>query len=631
MGRSILQWLKGILGHRWFPLGLGLLAWSIGSPSIDMGLQIDDFWHHLYFSDSPTAMEMKRRMGTDDFLDCPPMNMFWMFDGYPDQNRIMIESGYMPWWSAPDMKLGFLRPLSVLTHWPEYRMIPDRTDWMHIHNLIWYVLLCILVAILYRILFDGSWAAGLAGLVFVMHDSHAAHLVSISQRNALIGVFLGICSVLLFMRSRKTRSYGFEWSAIGVFCLSLLAADTGITTVAFLLAYCLFLDRSNWAEKTRVLLPYFVIALIWRMVNSYLGYGAFHNEMYIDPSREPMRIIGAIAERFTILFTSMIAIPPAEAYWFFSYRWNIYFCLITAGVSLVFLYVISPMTRVSNLARFWLTGALLAVVPVCAVTPDSRNLLYAHIGAVGLMIQYLSGWSETPIAWTKTWPRRISAFFFIGLFILYHLVLSPVIHVAKLNAPNTDDPNNMFVKVFDFGVAEGREKETTVVVVNPPSQFYTYYPAVQFAIDRPWIRTIRTLGCGTSDTTVIRTDDKTVRIRQEDGFFPPPGQYSVSKGFLWDNVHFFNMMRRVNRYYRCNAPMMPVGHVVQVPGLTVTVTDHTFDHRPKEAEFVFDVPLEDESLHWVVWSWSGVEYQPFQPPSIGDQVVIEADFYSPDE
>ena len=45
------------------------------------------------------------------------------------------------------------------------------------------------------------------------------------------------------------------------------------------------------------------------------------------------------------------------------------------------------------------------------------------------------------------------------------------------------------------------------------------------------------------------------------------------------------------------------------------------DGRPAEAEFTFDVPLEDPSLRWL--HWKNLEFLPFTPPAVGGTRVLD--------
>lgn len=70
--------------------------------------------------------------------------------------------------------------------------------------------------------------------------------------------------------------------------------------------------------------------------------------------------------------------------------------------------------------------------------------------------------------------------------------------------------------------------------------------------------------------------------------------------------------------------IMDLGDQVKVTGMTVTITALTADGRPAEATFAFDVPLESPSMEWL--SFRGSAFEPFAPPVVGREVVIDLDY-----
>ena len=63
-----------------------------------------------------------------------------------------------------------------------------------------------------------------------------------------------------------------------------------------------------------------------------------------------------------------------------------------------------------------------------------------------------------------------------------------------------------------------------------------------------------------------------------------------------------------------------LGQQVELPGMTVEVTELTADNRPAEATFRFAVPLEDASLRWL--KWEDGSFVPFDPPAVGEKVEL---------
>jgi len=62
------------------------------------------------------------------------------------------------------------------------------------------------------------------------------------------------------------------------------------------------------------------------------------------------------------------------------------------------------------------------------------------------------------------------------------------------------------------------------------------------------------------------------------------------------------------------------GDVIEVEGMTVTITDMLPQGNAGEAEFRFDVPLEDSSLRWL--QWKDNHLIPFEPPEVGETMQL---------
>ncbi len=78
---------------------------------------------------------------------------------------------------------------------------------------------------------------------------------------------------------------------------SLLSAEAGIATCAYLFAHAVFIDRGILRRRFAALVPYIVVLVIWRSLWSYLGYGVENVGAYIDPLGEPLKYIVAVKNR----------------------------------------------------------------------------------------------------------------------------------------------------------------------------------------------------------------------------------------------------------------------------------------------------------------------------------------------
>src|SRR5215213_5330266 len=121
--------LRNRLASRHISLLAALLGLVLALPALKSGWQIDDYYHRA-------ALIAPERVG-------PPIaaligkrsvtSLFRFIDG-PAMVRRSIDLGYFPWWTAPEMRAVFFRPLAAATHWLDYRLWPDSAEAMHAHS-----------------------------------------------------------------------------------------------------------------------------------------------------------------------------------------------------------------------------------------------------------------------------------------------------------------------------------------------------------------------------------------------------------------------------------------------------------------------------------------------------------------
>ena len=77
----------------------------------------------------------------------------------------------------------------------------------------------------------------------------------------------------------------------------------------------------------------------------------------------------------------------------------------------------------------------------------------------------------------------------------------------------------------------------------------------------------------------------------------------------------------------CNISSVWLGEGLQTepsPGVAIEVSGIGEDGLPRETSSQFVVPLEDHSLHWLLWDWQSWSYVPFRVPAVGESVHITA-------
>lgn len=569
----------------WGAIALGLL---LVLPSLRGGLVADDVRFLLLLRDGGSGIEG---------LEHPVRDLFVFATGEPEYTRAMQDHGIFPWWAEPEAKIAFLRPVSAYTHWLDARSWPGSAPLMHVHSLVWFVLALGLVAVLYRRFFRGAWPAGLAILLFALDDAHGTPVGWLANRYGLVALALAVPVLLLHDRWRRDGWRPGAWLAPPLLAVALLAGESSLAICAYLFAYALFLDRGPLVRRLMTLAPYGVLVVAWRLVWDALGYGAAGSSVYLDPAREGLAFASTIAERFPLLLAAQVWMPTADMGLFYTPSLFRVVAVHGALVCVVGIVVVAPLLARSPLARFWLVGLLLAAIPICATAPSDRSLLFVGLGAMGLVAQLLAAWVERPPWLLRNRARRWGTSAVCTVLLFVHLFLAPLLLPvrASLSGLLHDGFWSAMVDLPDGEAIEGR----TLIMVNPPSEAHTAYlhPAFEYA-GRARPARLRELATGITDLTLVREDERTLRVAAAGGYWPTLRERLV--------------VGRDRRW-------VP-GEVVDLPPTHMEITAVTDDGRAAEVRFTFDVPLEDDSLVWV--HWVDGRFVPFPLPQVGERIEI---------
>ena len=136
-------------------------------------------------------------------LQRSPFSLFFFLTGDAEQNRTYMDMAGLPWWTTPDLRLSFFRPITGLTHWLDYLLWPDTPALMHVQSLLWFVTGVIVTALVYRRFLGCVWPAGLAAIFFALDDAHALPASWIANRNILPAFVFGMLALISHDRWRS--------------------------------------------------------------------------------------------------------------------------------------------------------------------------------------------------------------------------------------------------------------------------------------------------------------------------------------------------------------------------------------------------------------------------------------------
>jgi hypothetical protein len=558
----------------WVSVALGV---ALAAPSLTTGTCADDWLQSM----------VARGLHPFEGLPSSRYDLFSFAGHDPAKTPLLMDAGVFPWWTNPAVKIAFWRPISSLTHLIDWSLWPQSPLAMHAHNLLWFALALASVAAFYR-RFLGGWAAGLATLLYALDDAHGSAVGWIANRNAMIAVALALPVLLAHDRWRKGGRREYAWLAPSLFALALLAGESSLAVVAYLVAYALCLDGGRLVARARSLVPYLGVIVAWRIVYHALGYGTAHSGIYLDPASDPIAFLRALPSRAAFLLAAQFALPWSDfapLYSFVSPHFARVMLAAAALTVLAFVALFAPLCRRDPLARFFAVGTLLAVVPVCSTFSADRLLWFVGIGAMGLIARFIA---ETPRAW---WSYPV-----VSLLVFIHVVLAaPLLALRSRSMITVGTP---VIRANDSLPPSAALGGRTVVMVNPASDLFAGYVTIyRGAIGQPLGR-VRWLATAVSNVTVTRLDERSLRVRPEHGFVDRIGEQLL----------------------RNPSDSLPRGSRIELTGMTIEVTEVEPDGRPAEVRASFDRALEDPSFYWCRWERG--RYVAWTPPPVGESVVL---------
>lgn len=579
----MLHLLRRVLERRRARLWVLLLSALLLAPSLGTGLMADDYIHSQILRGSHEVPGFVR----------PRLDLFRFTT--PETTPRLVADGILPWWSDPEARFAFFRPLSALTHWLDYALWPRSPLLMHVHNILWAVVAAAVIGALYRELLTPRWLAVLALALYALDDARAPAVGWVANRNALIACALSMGSVLLHVR--RIREPGARWLGVAspvLFGVSLFAGEGAVAAGAYLVAAALFLDAGPRASRLLRLLPHVIIGALWLALSRTLGYGVQGSGEYLDPMRDPAAFWLTFPERFAAL--SFAQLTGLWAEW-----WNALevvapsskpiVLLLAAAVFALAAWMFAPLVRRSASARFWAAGALLALVPAATAFPADRLLGWVAVGAFGLLAEYLGH--------VANGEDRRGARFMAPAVLIAHLLLAALFTPGR--AYGLAPVRKLFAEVESAVPSHPGVRDRTFVFVNAPSDvFVCFLPSTRAAMGVPTAETQRALATGAGAVDLQRIDPHTLRITSPTGYVAAQSE----------------------RMYRSLRQPFRPGDETVLPGMRARIVEVNPDGRPRTVDFRFEHELEHPEYVWLAFRDRG--YVAFAPPEIGQSVHLPA-------
>jgi hypothetical protein len=576
----------------------------VALPSLAGGLVADDFNQRATILGAPR-------------FDVALYALFGVPNEPPHANLARVRTlGRVAWYTRDDYQVAFFRPLTAVTHWLDYRLF-DGAPWlMHLHGLAWYAVAIAAVFAVQRRFTVSPLAAGVAALLFAVDDTHVVTVGWLANRNALIALTLGAATLLAHDRWVREGKRGYAVLAAVAYYAALLSAELGVSTLAYLVAYALFLDAgitretretraawTAWARRALHLLPYVAVTVAWRVGWNRLGFGARGSSLYLDPLASPLAFADAVLHRGPILIGSALGAPHADWTAAASARAIALGAFLSTVAIVGFAWLTWPRLRASAQLRFFAVGALLAVVPICGAQASDRNLAFVTLGASAVFAELLRWAYGSTSALTRAAGAARAPRWLAAAVLVVHGIVSPTFFTLQTAYLARHAPKESHAAAESLFAAA--EPARVVVVVRALDLFYcTNQLSVASVLGLDRGRMGLCLSGGPTATTVRRLDARTLLVRPDGGFLD-----AGSNRLQWDGH------RAV------------VGEAYVRPGYRAEIVEVTPEGEPWAVTFRFEVPLEHPAGAWLVWRTD--HYERTSLPAVGSAIRIDGGVVTP--
>lgn len=570
--RSAAGWIAGLVARRRW-IGLAVLAVAgvvVFSPALRSEFLLDDYLHASMIDG--TYPVHRSPLDLYDFVG----------DG---ERSVLVDRGMLPWWSHPDLRIRFLRPLASVLRWAEQRAFGRGALLPHLHSLLWWMAAVLAARRLYRRLLSPR-AAALATAVFALSPCHTLPIGWLANREALISVTFGALALTSYLQWREGSrgSARHAVAACGLFALSLSAGEYALGLGAYVLAFELLGETppaSTWTARVGRLLagiaPFALPAAAYLGLRAVLGYGTRGSSFYDDPLHEPLAFLAIAPRRLAALVSQewlTIDADEGTSPWLYAS-----YAVVVAALAYVPLrYTFASLdVATRKRARSLFVGSTLALVPVLSVDPSPRVLGAAMLGLAPVLALVMDvAWFATPS------PERRPAAEMTGLVAL-GIGFAQLVH-APVTAWMIGERYRRISVDFVAAMADlsdrirERGTEELVVLRGGPTSFFVPFALVEN-------------GTMPARWRVLSTTGHALGLR--------PAADALELVVPKDSTMLYS-----SDLFRNSGLTFRPGQAVEMPGLRVTIVE-LGSEGPRRARFDFDWDLDDPRALFVTESSKG--------------------------
>jgi hypothetical protein len=551
-----------------------------------------------------------------------PRSLYQFTPNDPAENAQFIARGFWPWWTTPELKLVFFRPLSSALIALDHTLFGRNPLPAHLHALFWLAAFLAGAAALFRRTLPGSLGL-FAFVLFAVDDTHAMAAAWIAARHATVSGAFALAALWGHLGWRQSGwRPGALLGPLG-FAVALAGGESAIGFLGYFVAFELLAMRTATLRSRLIACaPYAALLAGHAVLSGMAGAGVAGSGGYLDPRAEPLTFLAALPGRLAVLVANSVFGLPADALLF---RAELKPLFVAAGLGATVILVLAgrralrsvPQPEATSLK--WLTlGATLALVPAAAALPGERVLMPASVGAAALLAAIVrSAWAA--VRGPRLLRTKAAAVGILVAVALPNLVLAPLLRLAK-TVGFTD--MSLVAEEISSGLDLG-ERPVDAVVLHSADLLVSYVPVIRAfhsglspaelgaalaalragasnaGADALKLRSWRVLSMAAAKHELIRTDPRSFELTTPEGTLLDGG---------WP------------RLYRPASHPLPAGTVFRQEGLVITVLADR-DGAPMRVRFTFDRDLDDPGLRFLSWRDRGFRH--FRMPPVGARVAVD--------
>jgi hypothetical protein len=499
-----------------------------------------------------------------------------LFDFIDDSNRAAaMDLGVIPWWTTPDFRVRFFRPLASALLWVDYRVFGHGRVLAHLDSLVWWGVAAVAVYALLARAFSRRVGL-LGGFVFALAACHALPLAWVASRSALVSTALGALALGTYARWREQRRLVDGVASAALFLLASGAGEYTLCFAGYVLALEATRGRESVARRAVGVASFALPMAAYLVARSLLHYGAQGGGLYHDPLHDLGAFTRGAARRLGVLLMS--AWLAIDDHWAAAAPAATLTVMTVVGAAVLAIPIWKTIASLDPeqkpRAAWLLAGSFISIAPVLSVEANIRLLGPSMIGVSATIALLIDRAWFPPVAEPRRGWTEVSSFVALGLAFI-HLARAPINAliglraVAALNGADTERLR---------WVAEHARGHSEVVAIRATSGAALVFAPFSIGASAPvrW----RILSFMSGRPLLLRTGERTIELvaGSDKPLFP------VGPGEL----------------FRDRDELYSAGDVVHVDGMKVTIVQ--IDDKnglPKRIRYEFDRDLDDPSILWV--------------------------------